>query len=64
MKRYSIMNNLDKCFFCGKPAECIHEVYFGTAIGEFQLRMDSAWVYVTKSIICQLGQYITIEQWI
>ena len=31
MKRYSIMNNLDKCFFCGRPAECIHEVYFGTA---------------------------------
>ena len=31
MKRYSILNNLDKCFFCGKSAECIHEVYFGTA---------------------------------
>lgn len=31
MKRYSILNNLDKCFFCGRPAECIHEVYFGTA---------------------------------
>lgn len=31
MKRYSILNNLDKCFFCGRPAECIHEVFFGTA---------------------------------
>lgn len=31
MKRYSILDNLDKCFFCGKPAECIHEVFFGTA---------------------------------
>ena len=31
MKRYSILNNLDRCFFCGRPAECIHEVYFGTA---------------------------------
>lgn len=31
MKRYSILKNLDKCFFCGRPAECIHEVYFGTA---------------------------------
>ena len=31
MKRYSILNNLDKCYFCGKPRECIHEVYFGNA---------------------------------
>ena len=31
MKRYSILNNLDKCFFCGKPAQCCHEVYFGLA---------------------------------
>lgn len=31
MERYSILNNLDKCFFCGKPKECIHEVYHGTA---------------------------------
>ena len=31
MRRYSILNNLDKCFFCGRNAECIHEVYFGTA---------------------------------
>lgn len=31
MKRFSILNNLDKCYFCGKPAECIHEVYFGSA---------------------------------
>lgn len=31
MKRYSILTNLDKCFFCGRPAECIHEVFFGTA---------------------------------
>ncbi len=31
MKRYSILNNLERCFFCGKPAECIHEIYFGTA---------------------------------
>ena len=29
--RFSILNNLDKCYFCGKKAECIHEVYFGTA---------------------------------
>ena len=29
MKRYSILDNLDYCYFCGKPAECIHEVYFG-----------------------------------
>lgn len=31
MKRYSILNNLDRCYFCGKPAECIHEVFYGTA---------------------------------
>lgn len=31
MKRYSILNNLDKCFFCGKPTEHIHEVYYGYA---------------------------------
>lgn len=31
MKRYSILNNLDRCYFCNRPAECIHEVYFGTA---------------------------------
>lgn len=29
--RYSILNNLDRCFFCGRPRQCIHEVYFGTA---------------------------------
>ena len=29
MKRFSILNNLDKCYFCFKPAECIHEVFFG-----------------------------------
>lgn len=28
MKRYSILNNLDYCYFCGKPAQAIHEVYF------------------------------------
>lgn len=31
MKRYSILNNLDNCYFCRKSAQCIHEVYFGTA---------------------------------
>lgn len=31
MKRFSILNNLDTCYFCGKPAQCIHEVYYGTA---------------------------------
>lgn len=31
MKRYSILNNLDKCYFCGKPRQAIHEVYFGYA---------------------------------
>lgn len=29
MKRYSILNNLNKCYFCGKPKQAIHEVYFG-----------------------------------
>lgn len=29
--RYSILNNLDKCYFCGKPRQAIHEVFFGTA---------------------------------
>lgn len=29
MKRYSILNNLDYCYFCGKTAECTHEVFFG-----------------------------------
>lgn len=38
MKRYSILNNLDKCFFCGKLAECIHEVYFGTANRQVSIR--------------------------
>lgn len=31
MKRYSILDNLDRCYFCGKPAQCIHEVFYGTA---------------------------------
>ena len=31
MKRYSILDNLDKCFFCGIPAQCTHEVFYGTA---------------------------------
>lgn len=30
-KRYSILNNLDKCYFCNKPTEHIHEVFYGTA---------------------------------
>jgi len=29
MNRYSILNNLNTCYFCGKPREAIHEVYFG-----------------------------------
>jgi hypothetical protein len=29
MKRYSILNNLDFCYFCGKPREAIHEVFYG-----------------------------------
>ena len=29
MKRYSILNNLDKCYFCERPREAIHEVYYG-----------------------------------
>lgn len=29
MKRRSILNNLDYCYFCGRPSECIHEVFFG-----------------------------------
>nr|DAQ87240.1 MAG TPA: ATP-dependent Clp protease ATP-binding subunit [Caudoviricetes sp.] len=28
MKRYSILNNLGTCYFCGKPRNAIHEVYF------------------------------------
>ena len=38
MKRFSILDNLDKCFFCGKPAECIHEVYFGTANRQISIK--------------------------
>ena len=29
MKRWSILNNLNECYFCHKPAQCIHEVFFG-----------------------------------
>lgn len=29
MRRYSILNNLNKCYFCGKPKQHIHEVFFG-----------------------------------
>lgn len=29
MARFSILNNLETCYFCGKPKEHIHEVYFG-----------------------------------
>lgn len=29
MKRYSILNNLSKCFYCRRPSQHIHEVYFG-----------------------------------
>ena len=38
MRRWSILNNLDRCFFCGKPAECIHEVYFGTANRQISIK--------------------------
>jgi len=30
MKRYSILNNLDRCYFCSRPRQAIHEVYFGS----------------------------------
>lgn len=29
MKRYSILDNLEKCYFCEVPKQHIHEVYFG-----------------------------------
>lgn len=29
MKRYSILNNLRYCYFCGRPVQAIHEVYGG-----------------------------------
>lgn len=29
MTRFSILNNLETCYFCGRPREAIHEVYFG-----------------------------------
>lgn len=38
MKRYSILNNLDYCFFCDKPTEHIHEVYFGTANRQISIK--------------------------
>ena len=28
-KRWSILNNLNYCYFCGKKSECIHEVFYG-----------------------------------
>lgn len=28
-KRWSILNNLDTCYFCHKPRQAIHEVYYG-----------------------------------
>ena len=31
MERFSIYHNMKTCFFCGRPRECIHEVYYGTA---------------------------------
>ena len=31
MKRYSILNNMDRCYFCNKPRQAIHEVYYGSA---------------------------------
>ena len=30
MQRYSILNNLNKCYFCNKPRQAIHEVFFGS----------------------------------
>jgi hypothetical protein len=29
MQRYSILNNLNKCYFCNRPAQNTHEVFFG-----------------------------------
>lgn len=29
MRRYSILNNLNKCYFCNRPAQNKHEVFFG-----------------------------------
>ena len=31
MQRFSILNNLDRCYFCNQPRQAIHEVYFGTS---------------------------------
>ena len=31
MERFSIYHDMKTCFFCGRPRECIHEVYYGTA---------------------------------
>lgn len=38
MKRRSILNNLDKCYFCGRPTEHIHEVFFGTANRQISIK--------------------------
>lgn len=29
MKRYSILHDMEYCYVCGCPKECIHEVYEG-----------------------------------
>lgn len=31
MKKSIITDNMDFCFVCGRPRECIHHVYYGVA---------------------------------
>lgn len=64
MKRYSILNNLDRCFFCGRPAECIHEVYFGTANRQISIENGFCAGLCHREHIYRLSQYIGIEKWI
>lgn len=44
-KRYSILQNKKNCYFCGKPAECIHEVFYGTANRKLSIE-DGCCVYL------------------
>lgn len=62
--RYSILNNLDRCFFCGRPAECIHEVYFGSANRQISIENGFCVGLCHKEHNSQTTLYITIETWI
>lgn len=48
MKRFSILQNKKECYFCKKPYECIHEVFYGTANKKISIE-DGCCIYLCNN---------------